>query len=88
MVATLVIRYRKSSGRPSATVTDATPLVCARVSWALRTLNAAFAPSIASSGSGAEYRSSDSNPRWSVAVARTRSSVMPLRISNGVAIAT
>ena len=42
----------------------------------------------ASSGSGAAYSRSESNPRSAVAVARTRSRQMPPITSNGTAIAT
>ena len=80
---------RKSSGRPSATVTDATPLAFARLSRRLRIRKPRrCSGAAASSFNGAAYSRSDSNPRSAVAVARTRSSDMPLMTSKGTAIAT
>ena len=72
-----LMRPRKSSGRPSATVTDATPLAFARLSRTLR-IRKSMSPAVrvsgpASSFNGAAYSRSDSNPRSAVAVERTRS---------------
>ena len=84
--ATGCVRPRKSSGRPSATVTATTPSAFARPSAAPRIWEAESVA--ASSFIGAVYSRSDWKPRSDVAVARTRSSDMPPITSRGTAIAT
>ena len=69
-------------------VTEATPLVFARLSRTFRIWKPVVSPAAALISSGAAYNTSDANPRSAVAVARTRSIDMKLKTSKGTAIAT